>query len=224
MGEMSLLCHLLSKTERNIRIKATESIISSINATTSDLRKTISAYSNQSNIDTIFEAFANEIQYTGLPFSLLYLTSKDEFVYLQNSNGNNMFVALPGDFNDPSGGICMQSRALGSGRNLNFTFGNFSYHAMDRPWYKLASSLDASSSKLQFTEPYVYAVGSRVNISNVVTGIYVYNIDSREDSQAKVGNKAAVPKVSVAVVGQSRLANVGRSKFDERAKELIPNV
>ncbi|KAI8831797.1 hypothetical protein BJ741DRAFT_312983 [Chytriomyces cf. hyalinus JEL632] len=171
-----------------------ESIISSINATTSDMRKTISAYSNQSNIDTIFNAFANEIQYTGLPFALLYTTRKDEFVFLQNSNGNNMFVALPGDFNDPACSICTQSQArfsneewewvrkrnnsisfaqwnIKSGRNLNFTFGNFSYHAMDRPWYKLAASLDASSAKLQFTEPYVYAVGSRGNISNVVTGI-----------------------------------------------------
>ncbi|KAJ3394388.1 hypothetical protein HDU80_010495 [Chytriomyces hyalinus] len=162
------LAQKIQNVQGFLGVRTMESIISSINATTSDMRKTISAYSNQSNLDTIFEAFANEIQYTGLPFSLLYTTRKDEFVFLQNSKGNNLFVALPGNFDDPACSICVQSRwNLNTGRNLNFTFGNFSYHAMDRPWYKLAASLDASSSKLQFTEPYVYAVGSRGNISNV---------------------------------------------------------
>ncbi|KAI8840823.1 hypothetical protein BJ741DRAFT_662076 [Chytriomyces cf. hyalinus JEL632] len=137
-------------------------------------------------------AFMNEIKYTGL---LIYSTRKDEFVFLQNINGNSLFVALPGDCSDPDCSICVQSRErfskeewdwvrkrnnsisftqwnLNSGRNLNFTFGNFSYHAVDRPWYKLAASLDTNSAKLQFTEPNVYAVGSRGNISNVVTGAF----------------------------------------------------
>ncbi|TPX71321.1 hypothetical protein CcCBS67573_g06221 [Chytriomyces confervae] len=187
------LARKIQNVQGFLGVQTMESIISSINATTSDMRKTISAYSNQSNIDTIFEAFANEIRFTGLSLALLYTTRKDEFVFLQNINGNNLFVALPGDFNDPACSICVQSRVrfsseewdwvrkrnnsisftqwnFDTGRDLNFTFGNFSYHAVDRPWYKLAASLDVNSAKLQFTEPYIYT-GSRGNISGVVTAL-----------------------------------------------------
>ncbi|KAJ3243935.1 hypothetical protein HDU77_010128, partial [Chytriomyces hyalinus] len=83
------LARKIQNVQGFLGVQTMESIISSINATTSDMRKTISAYSNQSNIDTVFDAFASEIRYTGIPLALLYSTRKDEFVFLQNNAGNN---------------------------------------------------------------------------------------------------------------------------------------
>ncbi|KAJ3244094.1 hypothetical protein HDU78_011492 [Chytriomyces hyalinus] len=172
----------------------TDSMISGINQTMLEMRKTISAYSNQASLDSVFEAFEREVQYTKSQLGFLYGHADGAFMSLQQTEGHGVFVALPLNSNYSNCVICAKSQRSFSKadwewiqkRNGSFSFAswnstseeltlfeytNVTFQLKSRPWYTQAAFLDAANARIQFTDPYVYAAGSKENFLDFATGI-----------------------------------------------------
>ncbi|KAI8840820.1 hypothetical protein BJ741DRAFT_596651 [Chytriomyces cf. hyalinus JEL632] len=113
---------------------------------------------------------------------------------LQQTAGRGVFVALPLNSSYSSCIICAKSQSSFSNddwawvqkrksslsfaswnpksRELTpFEYTNVTYLLKSRPWYVQGASLNAMTAKVQFTDPYVYAVGSKGSFSDFATGI-----------------------------------------------------
>ncbi|TPX74295.1 hypothetical protein CcCBS67573_g04446 [Chytriomyces confervae] len=134
------------------------SMTSGINQTMLEMRKAISAYSNQASLDSVFEAFEREVQYTKSQLGFLYGHADGAFMSLQQTEGQGVFVALPLNSNYSSCVICAKSQR--------------SFSKADwEPWFAQAAFLDAANARIQYTDPYVYAAGSKENFLDFATGI-----------------------------------------------------
>ncbi|TPX71325.1 hypothetical protein CcCBS67573_g06219 [Chytriomyces confervae] len=156
------------------------SMIASINETTLEMRKVISAYSNQSSLDSVFRAFEQEVQHTKSQLTFLYGHVDGAMLSLQHTAGRGVFVALPLNSSYSSCIICAKSQSSfssddcwnsTSGELTPFEYTNITYRLKSRPWYLQGASLNAMTAKVQFTDPYVYAVGSKGSFSNFATGL-----------------------------------------------------
>ncbi|KAJ3223831.1 hypothetical protein HDU81_008953 [Chytriomyces hyalinus] len=167
-----------------------ETLIESVQDTVLDMRKTLATHANQSNLDSILTAFATEAKYTGYDLPLFYGTPSDAVIYLQRG----VTISTPVGFKDSACKICSEyqqnfttddwewirrrnsSIAFGLWNKKrwtysDFVYGNITFHATQRPWYKQGAALSAETADIQYTEPYVYAGGVRGDIRAVVTGI-----------------------------------------------------
>ncbi|KAI8840600.1 hypothetical protein BJ741DRAFT_705989 [Chytriomyces cf. hyalinus JEL632] len=154
-----------------------------IHENTLDMYKVISAYNNQSNLESLLFSFANEVKFTGYELYMYYGTPQDAFIQFQLTGHDAIWIKTPLGYNDPYCNICQTyqqnftkadrewmvkrngSAAYGDWNDKTFTYSNFrydnqSYYPTRRPWYKQAATLDADNVKVQFTPAYIYAGGT----------------------------------------------------------------
>ncbi|KAJ3231549.1 hypothetical protein HDU81_003696 [Chytriomyces hyalinus] len=172
-----------------------ETLIESVQDTVLDMRKTLATHANQSNLDSLLTAFATEAKYTGYDLPLFYGTPSDAVIYLQRG----VTVSTPVGFKDSACKICNEYQqnftaddwewtdrrnsciAFGLWNKKrwtysDFVYGNITFHATQRPWYKQGAALSAETADIQYTEPYVYAGGVRGDIRAVVTDAFFTGI------------------------------------------------
>ncbi|KAJ3401753.1 hypothetical protein HDU80_005731 [Chytriomyces hyalinus] len=183
----------IQNIQASLVIHTIETLIGSVKETVYDMRKTLSIHANQSNLDSILTAFASEATFTGYELPLFYGTKSDALIYLQRG----VTISTPVGFQDPACKICnmyqqnfttddwewikRRNSSIAFGywnRELStysdFEYGNITFHATQRPWYKQAAALSPETSQIQYTEPYIYAGGARGDFQAIVTGNWNY--------------------------------------------------
>ncbi|TPX67821.1 hypothetical protein CcCBS67573_g07374 [Chytriomyces confervae] len=180
----------IQNIQASLVIHTIETLIGSVKETVYDMRKTLTIHANQSNLDSILTAFATEATFTGYELPLFYGTKSDALIYLQRG----VTISTPVGFQDSACKICniyqqnfttndwewirRRNSSIAFGywnRELStysdFDYGNITFHATQRPWYKQAAALSPETSQIQYTEPYIYAGGARGDFQAIVTGI-----------------------------------------------------
>ncbi|KAI8831799.1 hypothetical protein BJ741DRAFT_616144, partial [Chytriomyces cf. hyalinus JEL632] len=191
---VEILADKIQQVQVGLAMETITSLIDDITDHVLDMRKVFTVYSNQSNMDGVLYALANEIKFTHIPLHLLFATTTDAAVFLQKSDKFGVMLILPPEYRDPQCEICRRERqnwtdaewewtrrhngslSAAVWNETSLTYGEFryqnkSYRATLRPWFKQAALLTAANARIQFTEPYVFALGARGNFSDVVSGI-----------------------------------------------------
>ncbi|KAJ3247719.1 hypothetical protein HDU77_008506 [Chytriomyces hyalinus] len=173
----------IQRVEGSLALESIGAAIRIIHQNTLDMHKVISAYNNQSNLESLLFSFANEVKFTGYELNMYYGTQQDAFIQFQLSGHDAIWIKTPLGYNDPYCNICQTyqqnftkadrewmvkrncSAAYGDWDPKTFTYSNFrydnlSYYPTRRPWYRQAATLDADNVKVQFTPPYIYAGGT----------------------------------------------------------------
>ncbi|KAJ3231241.1 hypothetical protein HDU78_007832 [Chytriomyces hyalinus] len=195
----------IQRVEGSLALESIGAAIRIIHQNTLDMYKVISAYNNQSNLESLLFSFANEVKYTGYELNMYYGTQQDAFIQFQLSGHDAVWIKTPLGYNDPDCNICQTyqknftkadrewmvkrngSAAYGDWDAKTFTYSNFrydnlSYYPTRRPWYKQAATLDADNVKVQFTPPYIYAGGTVSMIAGtplVAANIPFFNANGR---------------------------------------------
>ncbi|KAI8831784.1 hypothetical protein BJ741DRAFT_312801 [Chytriomyces cf. hyalinus JEL632] len=182
----------IQSAEASLALESINSLIKAINEKTLHMYKAISAYNNQSNIDSIFYSFANEVKYTKYDLVMYYGSPDNAYIMLQKSGLKSVWITTPIGYNNPDCRMCQYYQQnytavdfeLAGQRNgsaawgdwdedswvfSNFMYDNTSYYCTQRPWYRQAARLSPNNVYPQYTSPYIFAGGT----SNLVAGITV---------------------------------------------------
>ncbi|KAJ3249602.1 hypothetical protein HDU77_007689 [Chytriomyces hyalinus] len=182
----------IQSAEASLALESINSLIKAINEKTLHMHKAISAYNNQSNIDSIFYSFANEVKYTKYDLVMYYGSPDNAYIMLQKSGPKSVWITTPIGYNNPDCRMCQYYQQnytainfeLAGQRNgsaawgdwdedswvfSNFRYDNTSYYCTRRPWYQQAARLSPDNVYPQYTSPYIFAGGT----SNLVAGITV---------------------------------------------------
>ncbi|KAI8823824.1 hypothetical protein BJ741DRAFT_654937 [Chytriomyces cf. hyalinus JEL632] len=188
----------IQRVEGSLALESIGGAIKIIHENTLDMYKVISAYNNQSNLDSLLFSLANEVKFTGNELCMYYGTQQDAFIQIQLTGHDAIWIKTPLGYNDPYCSICQTyqqnftkadrewmvkrngSAAYGDWDDKTFTYSNFrydnqSYYPTRRPWYKQAATLDADNVKVQFTPPYIYAGGTVSKIAGITANIPFFN-------------------------------------------------
>ncbi|KAJ3398230.1 hypothetical protein HDU80_009122, partial [Chytriomyces hyalinus] len=180
----------IQSAEASLALESINSLIKAINEKTLHMYKAISAYNNQSNIDSIFYSFANEVKYTKYDLVMYYGSPDNAYIMLQKSGPKSVWITTPIGYNNPDCRMCQYYQQnytainfeLARQRNgsaawgdwdedswvfSNFRYDNTSYYCTRRPWYKQAARLSPDNVYPQYTSPYIFAGGT----SNLVAGM-----------------------------------------------------
>ncbi|KAJ3222814.1 hypothetical protein HDU81_009602 [Chytriomyces hyalinus] len=188
----------IQRVEGALALESIGATIKIIHENTLDMYKVISAYTNQSNLESLLLSFANEVKYTGYELNMYYGTEQDAFIQFRLSGHDAVWIKTPLGYSDPYCAICQiyqqnftkadwewvvkrnGSAAFGDWDEKTFTYSNFrfdnlSYYPTRRPWYKQAATLNPDTVKVQFTPPYIYAGGTVSMIAGITANIPFFN-------------------------------------------------
>ncbi|KAI8840821.1 hypothetical protein BJ741DRAFT_596666 [Chytriomyces cf. hyalinus JEL632] len=191
---VEVLADKIQQVQVSLAMETITSLIDDISDHVLDMRKVFTVYSNQSEMDAALYALANEIKFTNFPLNMLFATVSDACVFLQKSENYGLTLVLPPEYRDPQCEICRRQRQNWTDAEWEWTrrnnvsisaavwnetlwdygrleYQNVSYRATLRPWFKQAALLTPTNARIQFTEPYLYALGTRGNLTLVVSGI-----------------------------------------------------
>ncbi|KAJ3401752.1 hypothetical protein HDU80_005730 [Chytriomyces hyalinus] len=185
----------IQSAEASLALESINSLIKAINEKTLHMYKAISAYNNQSNIDSIFYSFANEVKYTKYDLVMYYGSPDNAYIMLQKSGPKSVWITTPIGYNNPDCRLCQYYQQnytavdfeLAGQRNgsaawgdwdedswvfSNFRYDNTSYYCTRRPWYRQAARLSPDNVYPQYTSPYIFAGGTSNLVAGHLIGVY----------------------------------------------------
>ncbi|KAJ3223832.1 hypothetical protein HDU81_008954 [Chytriomyces hyalinus] len=180
VGIANTLAIRIQNLEVSLVMESIGSLITSVNENSLDMSKIISVYGNDSNLDSMFFAFANEVKYLNYPMSMYFGTKAGTFVYLKGTGKDAIWITTPYGFSDPGSRLCEtyqqnytaedwewarkrnSSTGFGAWDQDSWTFSGFydanlTYLPTERPWYRQAAILTPLNAQVQYTEPYAFA-------------------------------------------------------------------
>ncbi|KAI8831785.1 hypothetical protein BJ741DRAFT_312841 [Chytriomyces cf. hyalinus JEL632] len=178
----------IQSAEASLVLETIGSLIASINENTLQMYKAIPAYGNQSNLDSLLDTFANELNCTDYKLRMSYGAHDDAFIQLQRHGSDSIWLTTPVGYSKPGCKICQlyrknltdeewkwavrrnDSPAWGdwdqdSWTYSNFRFYNASYRCTQRPWYKQTANLTPNDVRPQYTAPYLFSGGTAAMIA-----------------------------------------------------------
>ncbi|KAJ3238760.1 hypothetical protein HDU78_003322 [Chytriomyces hyalinus] len=185
----------IQSAEASLALESINSLIKAINEKTLHMYKAISAYNNQSNIDSIFYSFANEVKYTKYDLVMYYGSPDNAYIMLQKSGPKSVWITTPIGYSNPDCRLCQYYQQnyttvdfeLAGQRNgsaawgdwdedswvfSNFRYDNTSYYCTRRPWYRQAARLSPDNVYPQYTSPYIFAGGTSNLVAGHLIGVY----------------------------------------------------
>ncbi|KAJ3394389.1 hypothetical protein HDU80_010496, partial [Chytriomyces hyalinus] len=186
--------------EASLALERIDSFVRTINEQTVHMYKSISAYGNQTNLDSILSIFANEVKYTGYNLIMYYGRRDDAFLQLEVTAKRAIWITNPAGYQNPDCLICQQVRDSLAQANVNwatrqdtsaawadwnqesfkagnFSFSDQSYHCTKRPWYTQAASLNLDNVHVQYTEPYIFAGGIASSLAGITVNIPFFDAE-----------------------------------------------
>ncbi|KAI8831796.1 hypothetical protein BJ741DRAFT_312987 [Chytriomyces cf. hyalinus JEL632] len=181
----------VQSAEASLVLDRIKSFIKSVNEQTTHVYKSISVHGNQSNLDSLLNSFANEVEYTGYPLIMYYGRQDDAFIQME---GKAVGLSIPASYRNPDCVICNALRrnftkeqndwadhttmAAGNAKwdekswaDTSFVFSDSVYHCTQRPWYIQAASLTTETVRIQYTEPYIYEDDGPSSLAGITVNI-----------------------------------------------------
>ncbi|KAJ3244095.1 hypothetical protein HDU78_011493 [Chytriomyces hyalinus] len=189
----------VQSAEASLALDRIKSFIKSVNEQTTHVYKSISVHGNQSNLDSLLNAFANEVKYTGYPLIMYYGRQDDAFIQME---GKAVGLTIPTSYRNPDCVICNALRrnftkeqndwadhvAMAAGdakwdetswAAASFVASNSVYHCIQRPWYIQAASLTPETARIQYTEPYIYEESGPYSLAGITVNIPFFDSQGR---------------------------------------------